>query len=220
VTADYAIKDEYIERHATLVGVAERLRSHIKDTLASVERIDSISARAKDPDRYFAKAVKLNDDGTRKYDNPKFEIQDQIGVRITVFYLSDVDRIRRYIVKYLRFIEETPKSPESDAEFGYFGLHFIAAIPEDVLGDDTPDGAVPEFFELQIKTLFQHAWSEAHHDIGYKAVRPLASEERRKMAFTAAQAWGADIIFEDLSQTLLLNDNEPTNEAGLDGPTA
>jgi hypothetical protein len=33
------------------------------------------------------------------------------------------------------------------------------------------------------------------------------------MAFTAAQAWGADVIFEDLSQALLLNDNEPPPES-------
>lgn len=220
MTADYAIKDEYLERHAALAQVADRLGSFLKDTLAGVERIDSVSARAKDPDRYCAKAVKLNDDGTKKYNNPKFEIQDQIGARITVFYLSDVNRIREYIIKYLRSIEETPKSPESDSEFGYFGLHFIAATPEDIIGDDIPEGVVPEFFELQIKTLFQHAWSEAHHDIGYKAIGPLASEERRKMAFTAAQAWGADVIFEDLSQVLLLNDNEPSPQAGHDTSTA
>lgn len=209
MTADYAIKDEYVERFSALERVSERIRAILKENLGGVERIDSISARAKDPDRYFAKAVKLNDDGTKKYDNPKFEIQDQIGARITVFYLSDVERIRLNVIKYMKFIEQSPKSPDSDTEFGYFGLHFIVAVPEDALDDSIQEGAVPEFFELQIKTLFQHAWSEAHHDIGYKTIRPLISEERRKMAFTAAQAWGADAIFEDLSQTLLMNDNEP-----------
>ena len=214
MTADYAIKEEYIERFSALERVSERIREILKENLDGVERIDSISARAKDPDRYFAKAVKINDDGTKKYDNPKFEIQDQIGARITVFYLTDVERIRSKVIKYLRFIEESPKSPDSDAEFGYFGLHFIVAVPEEALDDSVEDGVVPEFFELQIKTLFQHAWSEAHHDIGYKAIRPLSSDERRKMAFTAAQAWGADAIFEDLSQTLLTNDNQPmTTEA-------
>jgi hypothetical protein len=49
---------------------------------------------------------------------------------------------------------------------------------------------VPEFFELQIMTLFQHAWSEANHDIGYKpgSVRLDLGAERR-LAFTSAQAW-------------------------------
>jgi hypothetical protein len=39
------------------------------------------------------------------------------------------------------------------------------------------------------------------------------------MAFTAAQAWGVDVIFEDLSQALLLNDNEP-HEFGHGGSNA
>ena len=55
------------------------------------------------------------------------------------------------------------------------------------------------FFELQIKTLFQNAWSEANHDLGYKPERELSKDEKRKIAFTSAQAWGADMIFDELS---------------------
>lgn len=212
MTADYAIKDEYVQRYPALLKIADRLQSFLKENLVGIERIDSVTARAKDPDRYFAKAVKIDDDGHRKYDNPKFEIQDQIGGRITVFYLSDVERVRLHVVKYLKFIEQSPKLPSSDSEFGYFGLHFILSLPDDVVEEGLEDGVAPEFFELQIKTLFQHAWSEAHHDIGYKSMRPLTSDERRKMAFTAAQAWGADTIFEELSNTLIINDNEPPEE--------
>jgi putative GTP pyrophosphokinase len=58
---------------------------------------------------------------------------------------------------------------------------------------------IPGFFELQIKTLFQHAWSEADHDLGYKpGDQPLTSEQKRLIAFTSAQAWGADHIFDQL----------------------
>lgn len=212
MTANYAIKDEYVQRYPTLAKIASQLQLFLKDSLSSVERIDSITARAKDPDRYFIKANKTDEAGCRKYHDPRFEIQDQIGARITVFYLSDVERIRLHVVKYLKFIEQSPKLPESDYEFGYFGLHFILALPEDVVDENVADGVAPEFFELQIKTLFQHAWSEAHHDIGYKSMRPLTSDERRKMAFTAAQAWGADTIFQDLSKELLGNDNESPEE--------
>jgi putative GTP pyrophosphokinase len=212
MTADYAIKDEYLQRYPALAKIAAGLQLFLKDNLSGIERIDSVVTRAKDPDRYFAKAIKVDDEGYPKYNNPKFEIQDQIGARITVFYLSDVERIRLHVVKYLKFIEQSPKLPGSDSEFGYFGLHFILSLPDDVVGEDVGDGVAPEFFELQIKTLFQHAWSEAHHDIGYKSMRPLTSDERRKMAFTAAQAWGADTIFEELSNAFIMNDNEPPEE--------
>ena len=207
--AGYAIRDEYVQRYPTLTRIAGNLQLFLRESLAGAERIDSITARAKDPDRYFAKAIKADENGEKKYNNPKFEIQDQIGARITVFYLSDVERIRLHVVKYLKFIEQSPKMPASDSEFGYFGLHFILSLPEDVVDDDVGEDVAPDFFELQIKTLFQHAWSEAHHDLGYKSIRTLTSDERRKMAFTAAQAWGADTIFEELSNALVMNDNEP-----------
>lgn len=207
MSADYGLKDEYVARYSAINDVAESLRNYLKHLLSGVSRIDAISARAKDPDRYFAKAIKQNEDGSPKYTNPKYEIQDQIGARVTVFYLEDVERIRGIVVKDLRFIEEKEKKPESESEFGYFGLHFIIDMPDDIVPDDVADDVIPEFFELQIKTLFQHAWSEAHHDLGYKAFRELSRDEKRKIAFTAAQAWGADSIFQELATALVPNDN-------------
>jgi ppGpp synthetase/RelA/SpoT-type nucleotidyltranferase len=80
-------------------------------------------------------------------------------------------------------------------------MHYILLMPTELIDSDVPNPIVPEFFELQIKTVFQHAWSEANHDLGYKpGSKPLASDEKRKLAFTAAQAWGADQIFDGLSK--------------------
>jgi putative GTP pyrophosphokinase len=166
-----------------------------------------ITSRAKDPDRYFSKAMKKNENGEAKYANPRFNIQDQIGARINVLYLSDVENVRQRMVEFMKYIEESPKSPNDDAAFGYVGYHFIFQTPDDIIPDEHKE-AVPEFFELQIKTLFQHAWSETHHDLGYKTHRELTSDERRQIAFTAAQAWGADRIFDDLAKGLVVNDND------------
>lgn len=57
---------------------------------------------------------------------------------------------------------------------------------------------VPKFFELQIKTLFQHAWTVADHKPGSL---PLNRDQRRQLAFTSAQAWGADRVFNQLFRT-------------------
>ena len=86
--------------------------------------------------------------------------------------------------------------------FGYVGRHFILATPEDVVDDNADRSKTPQFFELQVKTLFQHAWSEAEHDLAYKPSEPLTPHQQRQIAFTAAQAWGADEIFEQLHADL------------------
>lgn len=208
MTIDHSIREEYESRYSLLNDVANKLQAQLKTITEGLPRIDSIAARAKDPERYFAKAMKTDEKGNFKYKSPKYEIQDQIGARINVLYLSDVESVRLHIIEFMNFIEETPKSPIKDDSFGYVGHHFIFQTPDDIIPDENKDD-IPEFFELQIKTLFQHAWSETSHDIGYKAPSELTRDERRNMAFTAAQAWGADKIFEELAQALTSNDNEP-----------
>jgi len=196
------IESEYKERWETyLKSIASRLQSRLIDELKDIPRVDRVSARAKDPSRFLKKAEK-QENGNVKYSNPLVQIQDQIGVRVIVFYLSDVALIEKEIEDYYRPIEKQDLVPESDSEFGYVGKHYVLLLPEDVIDNDADRKKVPKFFELQVKTLFQHAWSEASHDLGYKPSHELTSHQKRKLAFTAAQAWGADQIFHDLQADL------------------
>src|SRR5262249_20308452 len=130
--------------------------------------------------------------------DPLNQIQDQVGARIVTFYASDVERVRLEIEKYFKYIESKKIVPESESEFGYEGRHFILFVPTDLLDETLGSDDAVEFFELQIKTLFQHAWSEAEHDSGYKRSGELTSDQKRRLAFTAAQAWGADQIFDEM----------------------
>jgi len=126
------------------------------------------------------------------------QIQDQLGTRIVTFYKSDVNNFAEEIKKYFRYIESRQIVPDSERESGYEGRHFILFIPRDVFDDVVKEDESIPFFELQIKTLFQHAWSEAEHDLGYKPSGDLSSDQEKRLAFTAAQAWGADQIFDEL----------------------
>lgn len=191
-------------REAVLAPLAERLEGFIAEQLYGVPRIDRISARAKSIDRFLAKAGKLVD-GMVKYEDPLSQIQDQIGARVVTFYLSDVERVSDEIKEYFRPVEEKLIVPDSEREFDYVGKHFILFIPDDVFRDDIDPNAGPKFFELQVKTLFQHAWSEANHDLGYKPSGELSKHQKRQIAFTSAQAWGADLIFDQLHGVLSEN---------------
>lgn len=193
----------FIERRARFLDpVAEELEILIADYLDGTPHIDRVSARAKTVDRFITKSEKKDKDGSLKYDDPLSQIQDQVAARIIAYYPSDISSVEKMVLEYFRPIENKPHIPDSEDKFGYEGRHFILFIPDDVKpsGDVTEDD--PKFFELQIQTLFQHAWSEASHDVAYKPTGELTPDQKRRVAFAAAQAWGGDRIFDDLIREL------------------
>ncbi len=192
------IREQYEQRYNNVLQpLAASLQKLIEGHFVGVPRIDRISTRAKSVDRFVAKAEKV-EGGNLKYADPLNEIQDQIGGRIVTFYLQDVQRIADHVREYFTPIEDRLVQPESDKEFDYVGKHYILFLPSDLFGHGIEAADAPEFFELQIKTLFQHSWSEANHDLGYKPNAPLTGHQRRRIAYSAAQAWGADQIFDQL----------------------
>jgi ppGpp synthetase/RelA/SpoT-type nucleotidyltranferase len=201
-----SLVEVYEERYARqLAPVAAALEAHLLALTRGQPRIDRVTARAKTPESFMGKAVKL-EDGKPKYGDPLTEIQDQIAARIITFYLADVERIEALISTYFGSIESRRVEPESSSEFGYEGHHFILLTPEEAFPRPLSRRDGPSLFELQIKTVFQHAWSAAGHDLLYKAPAQLSREQSRRGAFTAAQAWGADHIFDELSKELLSGD--------------
>jgi len=184
-------------RERVILPLVPRMEAHLKSLFDGYPRIDRVSVRAKSVDRFVAKAEK-QENGKPKYNDPLNQIQDQLGARIVMFYNADVDKLAAEIKKYFRYIESIQIVPDSEHEFGYEGHHFILFIPSDLVDDEVADDENIDFFELQIKTLFQHAWSEADHDLGYKPSTELSPDQKRRLAFTAAQAWGADMIFDEL----------------------
>lgn len=184
-------------REKLLVPLSNRLQTLLTEYLSSEPRIDRITTRAKAISSFIIKSKKQVN-GVSVYSDPLHQIQDQVGARIVTFYRFDVDRVAARVLNYFRPIEDKQIVPDREYEFGYFGRHFILFIPSDVIDSECEGDDWPKFFELQIKTLYQHAWSEANHDLGYKESSALTSEERRKVAFTAAQSWGADTIFDEL----------------------
>ncbi len=192
----------YRNRFDAYNAVAENLKVLVEGHLTGVPNIDRVAARPKHPDRFAEKVGRRDEDGGAKYRWPLTEIQDQLGVRVVVFYQESVEMVGDTLLRYLQEIEQTQLVPESHWEFGYFGRHYVMALPGDVVPNGVDIAEVPRFFELQIKTLFQHAWSEANHDLGYKQAEPLTGEQERLLAFAAAQAWGADRAFQELRTAL------------------
>ncbi|WP_298744134.1 GTP pyrophosphokinase family protein [uncultured Brevundimonas sp.] len=198
------VKETYARRYEdVLTPLAMNLESYLRDIFGGVARIDRISARPKSIDRFVAKAAAKLDDGSEKYREPLEQIQDQVGARVVVLFKQDVETAAKLAAAHFRYVEDRDIEPEAVYEFSYFGRHFVSLIPDDVLDDAWDKTLIPGFFELQIKTVFQHAWSEASHDVGYKPLLgELSRDDKRALAFASAQAWGADKAFADIFEQL------------------
>lgn len=196
------LEGQYRYRHdQVLLPIANKLEAFLKDLLSDHPRIDRITTRPKSIDRFMGKSRAITREGTPKYEEPLHQIQDQVGARIITFYKDDVEHISNEVQRYFHAIESKEMLPENDWEFGYFGNHHVLAFPPDLIDPAYDQANVPFCFELQIKTLFQHAWSEANHDLGYKpGHQPLERDDLRQLAYTSAQAWGADRVFNELFQ--------------------
>jgi len=86
-----------------------------------------------------------------------------------------------------------------DDSFGYQSFHYIFLFPPQCLSiiGDSRD-SFPRTFEMQVRTLFMHAYAEPQHNFGYENFYDLPKEIRKSLAWVAASAWGADREYQTL----------------------
>lgn len=133
--------------------VPRRLKQYLAETglqVASVEqRVKTESSLAGKLRRKGSKYQHITD------------LTDILGVRVITFYSDDVDKVaslveRLYEIDWENSIDKR-KIHDLD-RFGYLSLHYICRSKEH-------DGLR---FEVQIRTILQHAWASLDHDTGYK----------------------------------------------------
>jgi putative GTP pyrophosphokinase len=155
------------------------------------EHIDRIYFRVKSPASFATKVHARK--AQPPYTNPLAQVEDQIGGRVIVFFTHDIDPIIDLLAQAFNRVELIYKTPEKDAEFGYESSHVVCHIPPQARPAGwTEESSMPETFELQVRTLFMHAWAEPQHNLQYKAPSELTRNQHRLLGWVAASAWGAD----------------------------
>jgi len=167
----------------------------ILEELLSAEGISTLSIvhRMKTRDSALRKLVKAGEALTN------FEqMTDVLGLRVITYMRDDVDAVAKIVER--EFTVDKEHSVDKRAildpdRFGYLSLHYVASLAQ-------KRTALPEYrrfenvrFELQIRSVLQHAWAEIEHDLGYKSESAVPRAERRAFSRLAGLLEIADDEF-------------------------
>jgi len=210
-----AILEEYRSARPACEAAAEKIHGMLQKVLCDAGIIvASIEHRVKTEGSL---AGKLELKGA-KYASLS-SITDIVGLRVITFYSDDVDKVasavdRLFDVDWENSVDKR-KLLEIDS-FGYLSLHYICSM----------DG-FPYRFEVQMRTVLQHAWANMNHDTGYKSGVEIPREYVRNLNRLAGMLELADEQFSRIRaeltdyrrrvQALVASGN--LDEVSLDGDT-
>ncbi len=184
------ILEEYRENLPLFQEKAGELFSRLKNTLSDAGLIVAqLEYRVKAEDSLVGK---LELKGA-KY-KTLADITDIIGMRVITFYADDVDKVasaldRLFTVDWENSVDKR-KLLETDS-FGYLSLHYVCSAE-----------GFPYRFEIQIRTVLQHAWANINHDTGYKSGVEIPKRYIRSLSRLAGLLELADEEFSKIRMEL------------------
>jgi ppGpp synthetase/RelA/SpoT-type nucleotidyltranferase len=189
-----SIMEEYDAQRGLYSDYALTLQSLIRDLLAADNfRPHSIQQRVKGRTSLARKVlshveyVSAND------------ITDIVGVRIITYFADEVDAVAELVERQFKVYKKSDWRTEHDLnEFGYRSLHYV-------LGLNTGRSSLLEYkrfadlkFEIQIRSILDHAWAEIYHDRGYKGGLLIPPTVQRHFSELAASLGNIDRQFQGL----------------------
>lgn len=159
ILEDYrSSKADFEKLGETVMGILDRV---VKEAGISVMAMEH---RVKEENSLAGKLERKGD----KY-NSLEDITDILGCRVICSFEDDVDRIGEIVEKEFELDWENSVDKRATLRpdsFGYLSLHYICCLPED---KGYPKELCGKKFEIQIRTILQHAWAVINHDLGYKS---------------------------------------------------
>lgn len=158
-----------------LADEGQRLRSRLEAALSQHRpalKVHSVRARIKAADSLAAKLARPD-----KTYHHLWDVTDLVGLRVITYFEDDIPVVGRIIeglfdVDYQHSVDKR----SGDIRFGYRSVHYVCRLP----GFPADQHPAPRF-EIQVRTVLEHAWAEIEHDLGYKSRDAMPAPARRRL---------------------------------------
>jgi putative GTP pyrophosphokinase len=174
--AERNYREKYRGLYQTLSDRASGLISQLLEE-ASIP-ISQIEHRAKTVESFLGKLDR------KAYNDPFTEINDFAGIRVITYYADDVIKVADVLKNEFDVDSghSTDKVEELGVdEFGYRSFHLVCKLKP-------PRSSLIEWkhvkslqFEVQIRSVLQHAWAAISHKLDYKSASQAPTQVRRQL---------------------------------------
>lgn len=183
------------DEYARLKGVYRSLAGEVTFALEAITKqrgikTHSVSSRVKTADSLAHKARQ------KEIDDPLNEIDDIVGIRVVVLFLSDLPSLDLLIRENFTVHEYDDKVTSGDpASFGYMSVHYVATLSA---GHSGPryDAIKGMRFEIQTRTVVMDAWANVSHYLDYKGESSVPEELKKDFFALSGLFYVADQHFE------------------------
>lgn len=143
-------------------------------------KVHLIEGRTKTVDSFRQKITCLD----KNYTDPLTGVTDIAGIRIIVYDENDIEPLCRLITA--EFDIDLARSGDKldelqPAEFGYRSVHLVLGLASSRAGLLEWAKFAQLKCEIQVRSVFQHAWAAISHALEYKSEVEAPAEQRRRL---------------------------------------
>jgi putative GTP pyrophosphokinase len=127
------------------------------------------------------------------------QINDLVGFRIILLFKKDLERVKKIISENFKVLkEEDTESRLGDDQFGYRSFHYQVKLKPEWVLVPSLSGLAEIVAEIQVRTVAQHIWAAASHELQYKKEASVPNAVKRSINRVSALLETVDLEFERL----------------------
>jgi ppGpp synthetase/RelA/SpoT-type nucleotidyltranferase len=188
--------EQYESDYLKYISISNQLEKLIREIILTTDiPFHLVATRPKTPLSLRLKILE------KKYSNPVAQLTDKLGVRVITYYADGVDQvvdklIEEFEINHHKSIDKrTALGPK---EFGYRSVHIIAKLKGSRVRSPEYSSLAGEWFEIQVRSLLEHAWAEIEHEVVYKSGVKYPKDYLRKFSALAGTLEILDESFRSL----------------------
>ena len=187
---DEELRQEYERRLPDFECIKDEIAKSLQYGISQKKmQVDAVHGRVKKSDSFIEKSRIKN------CQPPFQEVNDIVGIRVICLYRDDIEKIKKVVCDNFDVISDDDKIDSKDIDrFGYLSTHIIARLGTEQrtsLRQNLRDLT----FEIQIRTIAQHAWATVSHDLFYKSSDEIPKDQERDFQALSALFYLADSQF-------------------------